>query len=255
VEDFISLQGIFEQGYGFIGKKPMRDKELHYISKAIYSYICSFSGKGKDSFPSQKLMCSDLGMSKDTLTKYLEPLKTKGYITVKQNKKEGKFSNNVYSINLLPLPISSDTVKTVTDIIGYGETDTINNKVLNNNNILNNNKKTSSYKQIKSNNIISLDIYNHYCKKIKDDGKKQLGLNNINTYIAEFGVPKLIYAIDRYSEEVEEREDKYKKSCYSFFAVKGEEIGFFKDYINKKPKEKKEVKIYNPLQQEEEIKF
>ena len=125
--------------------------------------------------------------------------------------------------------------------------------ILNNNST--NNKKTSSYKQIKSDNIVSLEVYNYYCKKIKEDDKKQLGLNNINSYIAEYGTNKLLYAIDRYSEETEGREEQYKKACYSFFAVRGEEIGFFKDYINKKKKEVKEVEIYNPLQQKENLNF
>lgn len=137
--DFIKLQGIFENGYGFIAKKVMKDKRLHIYSKAIYSYICSYSGKGNDAFPSQKLICADLGISKDSLSKYLKPLKEFGYITTKQDNKNGKFGNTVYTINIVPCMISSDTVSTDTDDSVYGETDTNNNSILNNNNIINNN--------------------------------------------------------------------------------------------------------------------
>jgi biotin operon repressor len=138
MDDVISLDGIFSQGYGFISKAVMRDKDIHIIAKGIYSYICSFSGKGKDSFPSQKLICNDLGISKDTLSKYLKQLVESGYIRIRKNKNKGRFANNVYSINMLPCPISSDTVRTDTETIGYGETYTNNNNT-NNNNIYNNN--------------------------------------------------------------------------------------------------------------------
>ncbi|MGL5724948.1 helix-turn-helix domain-containing protein [Cetobacterium sp.] len=139
--DFIKLQGIFEQGYGIIAKKVMRDKSLNVIAKSIYSYICSYSGKGSDAFPSQKLICNDLDISKDTLIKYTNQLKEKGYITVKQEKEKGKFARNVYTINIVPCMVSSDTVKTDTEVTGYGEVDTINNNSLNNNNNINNNNK------------------------------------------------------------------------------------------------------------------
>ena len=45
--DILGLEGIFEQGYGFIAKKVMRDKELHYAIKSIYAYICSYNCKKK----------------------------------------------------------------------------------------------------------------------------------------------------------------------------------------------------------------
>lgn len=137
--DFIKLQGIFEEGYGIIAKKVMRDKALNVIAKSIYSYICSYSGKGNDAFPSQKLICSDLDISKDTLVKYTNQLKERGYITVKQEKEKGKFARNVYTINIVPCMVSSDTVKTDTVSVGYGEVDTNNNTSLNNNNNINNN--------------------------------------------------------------------------------------------------------------------
>lgn len=147
MQDFIKLQGIFEDGYGIIAKKVMKDKSLHIIAKSIYSYICSYSGKGKDAFPSQSLICNDLDISKDTLAKYVKQLKESGYITVKQEKEKGKFAKNIYTINFVPLPISSETVSTDTEIIGNGETDT-NNNSFNNNIIINNNNNNNNNKKI-----------------------------------------------------------------------------------------------------------
>ena len=144
MNDFIKLQGIFEEGYGFIAKKVMRDKDINVISKAVYSYICSYSGKGKDAFPSQKLICFDLNISKDTLSKYMKELKNKKYITVKQSKEEGKFARNIYTVNIAPCMVSSDTVSTDTETIGYGEVDTNNNSFNNNNKSNNTNNKDNS---------------------------------------------------------------------------------------------------------------
>ncbi|RGY62742.1 helix-turn-helix domain-containing protein, partial [Fusobacterium ulcerans] len=51
--DKVKMLGIYEEGYGVVAKKVMRDKTLNILSKAVYAYICSYTGKGKDAFPSQ----------------------------------------------------------------------------------------------------------------------------------------------------------------------------------------------------------
>ena len=44
-----SLRGtIYENGYGLIAQKVMRDKDLSPVAKSIYAYICSFAGADKD---------------------------------------------------------------------------------------------------------------------------------------------------------------------------------------------------------------
>ena len=87
--DKVKMQGVFEKGYGFVAKKVMRDKTLNILSKAVYAYICSYTGKGKDAFPSQNLICRDLGIGKSTLVKYIKELKDRGYVTVIQHKEKG----------------------------------------------------------------------------------------------------------------------------------------------------------------------
>lgn len=136
MENKIELPGIFEQGYGMVSKLVMKMKDLHIIAKGIYSYICSYSGKGKDAFPTREQICNDLGISKDTLTKYLLVLKGKGLLNVRQEKNEdGKFSHNVYSINLVvPQNISpvNDDLGTVSYLTVPGEMVTNNNNINNN---------------------------------------------------------------------------------------------------------------------------
>ena len=131
------MQGAFEKGYGFVAKKEMRDKTLNILSKAVYAYICSQAGKGKDAFPSQNLICRDLGIGKSTLVKYIKELKDRGYVTVIQHKEKGKFAQNLYTVNAIPCIVSSDTVETDTNPTARGQVNT-------NNNSLNNNKKNNN---------------------------------------------------------------------------------------------------------------
>lgn len=128
----IKGQGVFKEGYGFIAKKVMRDRDLNVLSKAVYAYICSYTGKGKNAFPSQNLICGDLGIGKDTLIKYVRELKDRGYVTVIQHKEKGKFAQNLYTVNINQCIVSPDTVKTDTDFIGHGQGETNNNSINNN---------------------------------------------------------------------------------------------------------------------------
>ena len=144
--DKVKMEGILERGYGIIAKKVMRDRNLNVVSKAIYAYICSYAGKGKDAFPSQKLISNDLGINIGTLAKYTQELKDSGYITVKGHKEKGKFSKNLYTINIELNMVSPCTVKTDTETTEYGQIDTnnnnINNNIKTNNNSVNNNTLT-----------------------------------------------------------------------------------------------------------------
>lgn len=105
----IQFEGtIYEDGYGLLAQKVMRDKKLHKNAKLIYAYMCSFAGMKKDgertAFPSVSLQCDELGMSEDTYYKYRKQLIEYGYIKIKKQRKEGaKFDNNLYSIVAVPV--------------------------------------------------------------------------------------------------------------------------------------------------------
>jgi len=62
--DIIKVQGINSKGYGIIPKLVMQDRNLNVIAKAIYSYLCSFSGAGETCSPTRSKICYDLQMSK-----------------------------------------------------------------------------------------------------------------------------------------------------------------------------------------------
>src|SRR5690625_344135 len=107
-EQVIQFRGtIYENGYGLIAQKVMRDRNLSSTAKSIYAYICSFAGVGKDgertAFPGVNLMMSELNIkSRDTLYRHRNQLIKHGYLTIEKIRKEGKFQNNIYYIEAIP---------------------------------------------------------------------------------------------------------------------------------------------------------
>lgn len=182
----IKVEGIFSKGFGILSKMVMQDRELHYISKVIYSYFCSFAGNGETCFPTRSKICYDLQLSTDTFSKYLKQLVEVGYIEVEQIKENGRFSHNIYTMltTKSPCPKRTDTEDTV-----YGQTDTNNNSIKNNNNI--NNKELD----------ISNDISNE--KNFKNDNEveeieeeKPKKANKRNTFI-----PPTLDEVTKYCKE------------------------------------------------------
>lgn len=94
------------RGYGIAPQLVMIDRRLSIGAKALFCYISSIAGSAPNpefgapaSWPSRERICADLGIGKDTFTKYLRELRDAGYIRVEQKRAEGeKFSNNVYVI-------------------------------------------------------------------------------------------------------------------------------------------------------------
>lgn len=128
-DDKIKGLSINKDGYGFIPKSVMQDKNLTIATKAVYSYFCSFTGAGDSCFPTRKKICFDLNISNDSLSKYLQQLVKNGYLQITQIKENGRFSHNVYTLpdTKLPCPKISDTGETE-----HGKTDTKNNSVKSN---------------------------------------------------------------------------------------------------------------------------
>ncbi|MDU7068788.1 MAG: helix-turn-helix domain-containing protein [Clostridium perfringens] len=106
--NFIQVNGIMSQGYGFSPKAVMRDTRLTIEAKAIYSYMSSFAGSGLTAFPTIELQLHELGISKSRYYKHRKLLEDLGYITIKQTRvkgKNGKVVNgkNIYTIEQFPV--------------------------------------------------------------------------------------------------------------------------------------------------------
>lgn len=112
MDTVIQFEGtIYENGYGLIAQKVMRDRDLHPTAKSIYAYLCSFAGVSKDgertAFPGVSLMMSELNIkTEDTYYKYRKQLLQKGYIKIDQMRRErSKFHNNIYKIVAVPIEL------------------------------------------------------------------------------------------------------------------------------------------------------
>lgn len=166
-EDKIKGFHINRNGYGSIPKVVMQDKELSISAKAVYAYFCSFTGSGDSCFPSRKRICFDLSISNDSLSKYLNQLIDNGYVIVEQEKENGRFANNVYTLpdTVPPCPKISDTVKPES-----GKTDTKKN-----------NSKTNSYSKKNSGEKKERKKtgYDEILSQIEDDSLRELYLEYI----------------------------------------------------------------------------
>lgn len=116
----VVMRGVMEQGYGSTSNLVMRDRRISATAKAIYAYLCSFTGGGRNvAFPSRDTILADLGISTKTYYKHLNMLLDGGYVTVMQGRRVGSaYTHNTYVIEqLVPgLPIEpKDFVENPTD--------------------------------------------------------------------------------------------------------------------------------------------
>jgi hypothetical protein len=120
MDSVIQFEGtIYENGYGLLAQKVMRDHTLPKQSRLIYAYMCSFASVGKNgervAFPSISLQCHELEMNEDTYYKWRKPLIERGLIKITKQRQEGsKFDRNLYSIVAVPVP--EETTKQVEQV-------------------------------------------------------------------------------------------------------------------------------------------
>jgi hypothetical protein len=120
MDSVIQFEGtIYENGYGLLAQKVMRDHTLPKQSRLIYAYMCSFASVGKNgervAFPSISLQCHELEMNEDTYYKWRRPLIDRGLIKITKQRQEGsKFDRNLYSIVAVPVP--AETTKQVEQV-------------------------------------------------------------------------------------------------------------------------------------------
>ena len=120
--DELKVEGIAYKGYGIIPKAVTLNPNLTIEAKAIYAYFASFSGGGNTAFPSRCKILADLKISKDRYYKHLHLLLSAGLITI-QEKKDSKFTKNIYTIKSVPADVNSSAGHVVMGGIncsGYG---------------------------------------------------------------------------------------------------------------------------------------
>jgi len=98
MSDLLQVQGINSKGFGTIPKLVMQDRRLTTEAKAIYGYFASYAGGGRTAFPSRAKIIDDLGLSQKRYYRHFQLLVRYGYIKAEQEKKNGRFQRNIYTL-------------------------------------------------------------------------------------------------------------------------------------------------------------
>lgn len=89
---------VIKGGYGLVSRKVMRDPDLSAESKAIYAYLCSFAGANDTCYPSIAIMCRELRMSEERLSKHMRALTAAGIVRKERQRNGNRFGGNLYSL-------------------------------------------------------------------------------------------------------------------------------------------------------------
>ena len=154
MSEILRTNEILSKGYGVSPKLVMIDENLSIEAKAIYAYLSSFCGSGNIAFPQISTIVSHLKVSNERFYKHFKLLIKYGYISVSQERTQGKFANNIYTLNTVVTPMleddeQSDIEFTETENTDNGKTvdrNTVaefsdNGKPKTNNNNINNNRR------------------------------------------------------------------------------------------------------------------
>lgn len=102
----LSINNLLRCGYGFIPKAVMIDKKLNAKVKALYAYICVYTGAGQTAFPKKQYILHHLNISDATYRRLLNVLVKANYIEIIPIREKGKFIGNRYEVvdkpNLTP---------------------------------------------------------------------------------------------------------------------------------------------------------
>ena len=99
--DILRVKGINARGFGTIPKIVMQDRRISVGAKALYAYLCSFTGSGNTAFPGVKKICLDLCITDKTFRSYRAELEKHGYRS-RTMRELGKFNPNIYTIIQFP---------------------------------------------------------------------------------------------------------------------------------------------------------
>ena len=85
-------------GYSKVPKAIMIDDRLSAQSKVIYALLCIFAGKDTFAYPKTYTICKLLGICKATYSLHIKLLINYKYITREQQRVDGKFASNFYTL-------------------------------------------------------------------------------------------------------------------------------------------------------------
>lgn len=104
----------------------MSDKGLSTESKAIYAYLCSYTGTKATAYPKVRTIIKDLNISEKRFHKHMKLLVEQGYISISREKyNDSKYMHNVYTVESNPKkylqqPISEEEKEICDKVLMYG---------------------------------------------------------------------------------------------------------------------------------------
>lgn len=87
---------LFNKGFGIVPRYVLEDAQLSAGARLLFAYLCVLADEDGVCFPSQKYISFKLNMGLNTVKKYLNELKIRGYVNWTQSKVKGEFQPNIY---------------------------------------------------------------------------------------------------------------------------------------------------------------
>lgn len=98
-----------KQKYGIISQNIMRHSCISATAKALYAYLAGFAGSENTAFPGRDLICYEMGLNKDTFSKYMWELQCWQVIEIEKNRgQKGQWDNNLYILDHYPSYVMMD---------------------------------------------------------------------------------------------------------------------------------------------------
>ena len=85
-----------------MGRIVQEVNDLSSKEKLVLIVLANYFNTDLDeAFPSQQKIAKNSSLSRSSVNRALDALRSKGYITIKKRRRSGQFSHNVYKIHLV----------------------------------------------------------------------------------------------------------------------------------------------------------
>ena len=217
MSEILRTNEILSKGYGVSPKLVMIDENLSIEAKAIYAYLSSFCGSGNIAFPQISTIVSHLKVSNERFYKHFKLLIKYGYISVSQERTQGKFANNIYTLNTVVTPMLEEEEEQPD--IEFTETEnTDNGKTVDRNTVTefsDNGKPKANNNNINNNSINNNNINNNKKEKERACVRADKSINKINNNISKDKKTDFDNLINSYTDN-----DELKEAIYEFIKMR-----------------------------------
>ncbi len=217
MSEILRTNEILSKGYGVSPKLVMIDENLSIEAKAIYAYLSSFCGSGNIAFPQISTIVSHLKVSNERFYKHFKLLIKYGYISVSQERTQGKFANNIYTLNTVVTPMLEEEEEQPD--IEFTETEnTDNGKTVDRNTVSefsDNGKPKANNNNINNNSINNNNINNNKKEKERACVRADKSINKINNNISKDKKTDFDNLINSYTDN-----DELKETIYEFIKMR-----------------------------------